>query len=709
MINPDFVRLALAGSKAAWVRLCGMVAGVALGTALLLLLIGAFNGLGSRDDRMAWGNVTGTVADAGSLPDAGHVLVNKVADWFDGRPITRIDVAAAPDSTVEFPGMAEPLAAGHFRASPALLALIAATAPDQLAMRYGIADGEIAPSALTGPDTLALIQAVTPEEMAGRRRVLLTDSLAGKPRAEGAGYQIIVAIGAIGILFPVLLLIAIVTQLGAATRRETFSTLRLIGATPRQLALVTGVENLLVSIAGALLGTALTFVLMPIAALFPVNGSRFYLHDLAVTPATVVIAVGAMAAVSAVATLVGMGRGRIGPLGASRQILEKRPRAWRLIPLAVGLAMMGSALASTMMPLLPGVLVGLVLIGGFVVISAGIVIAGPWLTRQASRFLTHFAGSASAVIAGNRIASLPKATFRAVSGLIIAVFMVTVFCAASSGAMREVAGFDGPDRMPGDALYMAVKPGAKPTIAGVVLYHGGALPQGIWAARAQDAAELGLSPVGAAGMISFSLNAYLEPGLALPISSAARDDLAPEMLTAGALVRRTDGQTASIERARTAMQTSGLGASAPVTRMDAAMIGTQRLIKELAMIAYAGALVSIAIAGCSLAIATASAMIDRKRAMGLLRLMGMPVNQLYRVVIFEAAVPLVAVLGVSVGLGFLVAWLIVESVSPTLYVALPEPLYFVTLALGLLLALGAVAATLRMVRANTALSATRFE
>lgn len=122
-----------------------------------------------------------------------------------------------------------------------------------------------------------------------------------------------------------------------------------------------------------------------------------------------------------------------------------------------------------------------------------------------------------------------------------------------------------------------------------------------------------------------------------------------------------------------------------------------------------GTLVSIVIAGCSLAIATAAAMLERKRVFGLLRLIGMPTADLRRIVGLEAAAPLLTVLGLSIGLGFAVAWFVMECLPGGFTMSVPEPAYFITIAGGLALALGTVGATFGTIRKNTAISSTRFE
>jgi ABC-type antimicrobial peptide transport system permease subunit len=164
-----------------------------------------------------------------------------------------------------------------------------------------------------------------------------------------------------------------------------------------------------------------------------------------------------------------------------------------------------------------------------------------------------------------------------------------------------------------------------------------------------------------------------------------------------------------MDRARTALNTSGITAIPATSPSDARLQSTGRLIQGLAVLAYLGMFVAVAIAGLSLAVATASAMLDRKRAQGLMRLMGMPVSVLRSIITREAAIPLLAVVLLSVGLGFLVAWLMVTFTDDTHQLTWPTIDYFLALGLSLLLALGAVVTPFSLVRANTSITATRFE
>jgi hypothetical protein len=70
---------------------------------------------------------------------------------------------------------------------------------------------------------------------------------------------------------------------------------------------------------------------------------------------------------------------------------------------------------------------------------------------------------------------------------------------------------------------------------------------------------------------------------------------------------------------------------------------------------------SLVIAGCSLAVSVIAGIADRKRPFSLLRLAGTPLRVLQRMVILEAAVPLVAIAVLSAGLGLLAAGLFLHA------------------------------------------------
>ena len=76
------------------------------------------------------------------------------------------------------------------------------------------------------------------------------------------------------------------------------------------------------------------------------------------------------------------------------------------------------------------------------------------------------------------------------------------------------------------------------------------------------------------------------------------------------------------------------------------------MIAELQQMTNVVILVSLVIAGCSLAVSVTAGVNDRKRPFSLLRLTGVSIGVLRKVVALEAAVPLLVIAVISIGMGF---------------------------------------------------------
>src|SRR4029453_6350544 len=118
--------------------------------------------------------------------------------------------------------------------------------------------------------------------------------------------------------------------------------------------------------------------------------------------------------------------------------------------------------------------------------------------------------------------------------------------------------------------------------------------------------------------------------------------------------------------------------------------------------------VTLTIAGCSVAVAVAAGIIERKRPFALLRLRGMHLAELQRTALLEAAAPLVLIASASALLGLGTSAVIV-SLAGGIPWKPPTLGYWLSLAGGLTVALGVAAGALPLLRRTTAPSAVRFE
>jgi predicted lysophospholipase L1 biosynthesis ABC-type transport system permease subunit len=124
-----------------------------------------------------------------------------------------------------------------------------------------------------------------------------------------------------------------------------------------------------------------------------------------------------------------------------------------------------------------------------------------------------------------------------------------------------------------------------------------------------------------------------------------------------------------------------------------ASVATKRDVTQLQHLANLAVLLSVVIAGCSLAVAVAGSLLERRRPFALLRLTGMPLRSLRRMVLLEAAVPLVCLAVVSAVGGMVTAELLLRALRGTT-MRLPGTTYASTLLAGIVLALGVVMATM---------------
>ena len=260
-----------------------VAAAVALGVGLVLMSLAGINAVNNQNARYAWlgtGTVRRRPPDPRARPRPGSVsgrpaVVAAPADHFAGQTIARVDVAATgPDSPVP-PGIPRLPGPGQFYASPALSALLHSTPAGELGDRFpGHQVGTIGAAALPAPNSLIIIIGHTASQLshlqlshvpgaAEVRSISATSpsSCSGTNCAVGAGINangidLILSVVACALLFPVLIFIGTATRLSAARREQRFAAMRLVGATPRQVSVISAVESTVAAVAGVAAGSA---------------------------------------------------------------------------------------------------------------------------------------------------------------------------------------------------------------------------------------------------------------------------------------------------------------------------------------------------------------------------------------------------------------------------------------------------------------------
>jgi hypothetical protein len=405
---PLGLRLVISGRREAVTRLVVLTAAVALGVGMLLTAVAATNAVTAWNNSHAWmWTGTSSAPPSPATPGVAPLWWQPSTDYFDGQQIDRFDVAATGSSSPVPPGLTRDPGPGQYYASPALAALLRSTPADELAGRYpGRLAGTIGHVALASPSSLVIIVGRAPAQLDHAPNSVQVTSIArAVPGAIGdrnpgglayfppnagiqaSGIDLILSVVALAMLAPVLIFIATATRLSAARREQRFAAIRLVGATRRQISLIAAVESTVAAVAGMAAGFGIFALLRHPVAGIPFLGQPFFPAALSLSRADIrAVAIGVPAA-AVVAARLALRRVHISPLGVTRRAAPKPPRAWRVLPLLAGLAELGyfvirggqeSVSEETE-----------VMLSGFLLIIAGLVIAGPWLTMAAARIMAR--------------------------------------------------------------------------------------------------------------------------------------------------------------------------------------------------------------------------------------------------------------------------------------------------------------------------------
>ncbi|WP_410809054.1 FtsX-like permease family protein [Micromonospora sp. 067-2] len=713
------LRLAVAGGREALTRLAIIAAAVAIGTGLLLTTVAGVNAVNAQLTRYA-----SIYPSASTGGDADPLWWSTRSDYFHGRQIIRIDVAASglrAPTPVGIPSTPRP---GEYYASPALRELVAAHPADHLGDRYPGRDlGTVDPAGLTSPDTLLAIVGGTPDQVGELPNARQVTSVGDTPALPETTVDLILGVIAGGLLFPVLIFIGTATRLSAARREQRFAAMRLVGATPKQISVVAAVEATAAAVAGTVVGFGLFYAFRGSLAGIPFTGMPFFPNDMSLGPLDALLVGLGVPAGAAVAAQVSLRRVRISPLGVTRRVTPRAPRAYRLIPIVLGVAVLIFALGFR-----PETSDGqtALFLPALLLVMAGLVLAGPWLTMVGARMMARYASRPATLIAARRLADNPKAGFRAISGIMLALFVTSV----AVGVITTIVANRGPapigstdagtvttvfdEKAPSvpDTLFAELHAitGVRSTTAvreNPVLTTSGDV--GVIACTDLPSAYGRCAEGVTVAEVPMGLSLWRESASSTKVWNAAPltpDDL--QRLPVISIVVGTDGSAAAVERTRTVLEaaypTFWVGPNVPGD-FESDFADTLRGWEQLANVII---IASLALAGCSLAVSVIGGLSERRRPFSLLRLSGAPVQVLRRVVALESAVPMLAVAAVAIGMGLLAAHLFLRAQMGYTLTA-PGAGFSVIVVVGLAACLGIIASTLPLLERITGPETARSE
>lgn len=737
-------------------RLSLTATAIGLGIVMILSFIAGINAIISRQSHDTWrylgysGGQQLPQAKEAQKPIAGVAplkissmgTINNLSQW-QTKSIDTVSLHASGSNSPEFPGMKTP-AAGEYYLSPGLAKLNREHPEAHIGDRYGSKYlGEIPSQYVSSPDSLLVVYGATAQELARGEAIDARNDRSGA-KLWGSIYRIpqsrshasvqfdpisllIMSFGAAMLLFPIVMFIGVSTQLGSTQREQRYAALRLIGATRTQINRVLLFETFMATLAGIVVGSLVFMLVQPHLGAMQYNGEHFWANDLVVGAGQYLLVVAITIGMSLFANYRGMRKVQTSPLGvARRQNVRKKPRAWRTLPLLAGLGIF------TYLALPAGkewlqknasdsALPTLVLLAGIVLVMFGLVLSGAWLTGWIANLFAARTTRGSTLIATKRIAGNSRQIFRSVSGVVLALFAGSFYLAAVSGVSRlelqsvrdngfsqlkPTTAFVWGSSLPGDFGNTLKRQGY---IHSVATTH--ETPQASYiACRDLDTYTEHSCPAGTTSShyarISFASQ---------PVQTVATTEQLPAQTETGYLVSLTGEEHFDSLRTLTA-KASNQQQTTPERAPDAwAVYGgyakrphINPIIADLASITYVGIGITLFIAIASLIVSTIGGLLERRRSLFTLRLGGMTLGQMKRVVLIESLIPLLSVSVIAAGIGIWVAHIFLQSFSRSVRVSL-SPLYFAMLIASLAGAVLGIYLILPMLRRLTSMQQNQTE
>ena len=717
--------------KTSWPRLVLIMLAVAFGVTILLSFTAYFNAL-SNNEKATWTTALSeqfgqTIAEkeiAGVDPviyqietDATN-LASAELNNNANKSIRVYDFAKTGTQSPDLAGLELP-DPGEYYVSPALEAILQANPEAGLGSRYGETQIGVLPRDLVPyRDQLWVVRGVTPEALALEGDALASQTVytlepnpvSGTDQAILSVVEMVIYLGVFILLLPVLFLVSISTRLGSVQREQRYAALRLVGVTNGQVVRIIAFESLISTVLGIGIGYLGYVVLYPALTDLALTDMRYWPSDIQVLPWQHVAIIAGTLLLSLVSNWWGMRHVYTSPLGVSRrQKMEKRPRAWRLLPLTAGCVLVVAVI------LTPSNVIDVanktfMIILAVVLIMVGLVLATPWLTYRIAGLVAKVTKRPTTLLATRYIKQHARAIARSVSGVILALFAGSFYLIAISGvpALEAASLQDSPDALlkNNTALIKFVE-------ANTVESLNEALAQADFVTSYTTVSYLDGMHVGQCEVLAqyyqglecggdhqFALIGTLIENPDAPadqnlrfISYADTEAAARDLVYAAyAEQQGTDPQTTSANNSETRFlvvipseqidalrtlvsQTTGGGAqgisTAYVLSSEVAHAPViNQTIDQLASLAYLGIVVTMVVATISIVVSTLSGLYERRHSMFTLHLSGMQTDELKREVLVESLLPLLLTALVSVGLGAWVACVEVtmasDSLTPTI-------------------------------------------
>ncbi|MGO2808777.1 MAG: FtsX-like permease family protein [Glutamicibacter arilaitensis] len=255
-------------------------------------------------------------------------------------------------------------------------------------------------------------------------------------------YLPLAAFAVVLLVVPLLVLGSAAARLSARSNDRALSSLRLLGATGRQISLVAVLQAAGTALAGALTGVLLYFLVAPLASMLRFQGapigSAIYLPLW-----MLVIAVVAVVLLSAASAAAGLRKLVITPLAVASRRQVPTPGWLRAVIAVGGIVVLGLVFAKMGQFLQSIAAIIAVVVGGF---GFGLLIMnliGPFLVSKVGKRKLRKANTPQELLSARMILESPAESWRQVSGVAMASFVAVV---GGSGAAMMSTTDDGLSR-----------------------------------------------------------------------------------------------------------------------------------------------------------------------------------------------------------------------------------------------------------------------
>ena len=709
------LQLAISGGTSARLRAALTALGVGLG---VVLLLGAAAVPHIVDVRGAREDARTPVYGSAAAKGLRWLQTNTE---FRGDQIAGVTVQPSGPRSPLPPGLSRLPPPGQMIVSPALAQLLRALGAQELERRLdaGVA-GTISDAGLTGPRELLFYRGSSQLAARGVLGDVVAFGAAHPQNRAVPALKLLIVMMIVGLLLPVGVFVATASRFGSEDRDRRLAALRLLGADRLATARIAAGESLFGALAGLILGALLFLALRPLTGHISIAGIDVFSADVQPVPALAALVVVLVPACAVLATLIGMRRVAVEPLGVSRRgDAAGRRLTWRLIAPGLGFLVLatflghGHSVDSTEGQLEAA--------AGVVLVLVGVSTLLPWVVESvvrrapdgplpyllAIRRLRGDDGTTGRVVGAIGLAvagaialqmlfGAAQDASRIPAGLAAAVDRSTLITAhlpstdggtAAGERLRTAAGVSGVIAVaqiaPADGALVAVvscaavaqlsqdpgrcRDGDSFLTDGATLNAGRLIEPapGIRVRVPAGSRDLTLGPGGAE---------LLTARLLLTPAAAARQHLEATGLVALAIVR----PGASIDPLRDAA--AALDPLAEVSELNSAT--TSNLLVTLRHILFAGAFVVLLMIGASLLVAAGEQMRERRSLLSVLAAFGMRRSTMAWSMLWQAAVP--------VALGLVLAIVLGTSLGAVLMKIVSLPITFDWGAIALTVAAGAV-------------------